>query len=50
MIGGKTSREVEKAGMDFVVRYWKFAKDSAARRVGLVRKDLPRGGDAAKLP
>lgn len=50
MIGGKDSRAVEQAGMDFLLRYWKFAKDSAARRVGLARKDLPRSADAAKLP
>ena len=50
MVGGKNSREVEDAGMNLILRYWKFAKDSAARRVGLARKDLPRGGDAAKLP
>ena len=50
MVTGKNSREVEDAGMDLILRYWRFAKDSAARRVGLARKDLPRGGDAAKLP
>jgi hypothetical protein len=50
MVGGKNSREVEQAGMNLILRYWTLAKDSAARRVGLVRKDLPRGGDAAKLP
>ena len=50
MIGGKDPREVENAGMDLILRYWKYAKDSAARRVGLARKDLPKGGDPAKLP
>jgi hypothetical protein len=50
MITGRNSRAVEEAGMSFILRYWKFAKDSAARRVGLARQDLPRGGDAAKLP
>jgi hypothetical protein len=50
MIGGKDSREVENAGMDLILRYWKYAKDSASRRVGLARKDLPKGGDPAKLP
>ena len=50
MVGGKDSREVEEAGMELVLRYWKFARDSAVRKVGLSRKDLPRGGDAAKLP
>ncbi len=50
VITGKNSREVEEAGMKIILRYWKFAKDSAARRVGLARKELPRGGDASKLP
>lgn len=50
MVGGKDSREVEETGMNLILRYWKYAKDSAARRVGLARKDLPKGGDPAKLP
>jgi len=49
-VGGKDSREVEAAGMNLILSYWKFAKDSAAKRVGLARKDLPKGGDPAKLP
>jgi len=50
MIGGKNTREVERAGMKFILSYWTKARDSAARKVGLARKDLPKGGDAAKLP
>jgi hypothetical protein len=50
VVGGSDSRGVEDAGMDLLLRYWKFAKDSAVRRVGLARKALPRGGDASKLP
>ena len=49
-ITGADSEAVEKAGMNFILSYWKNAKDSAARRVGLVTKELPKGGDAAKLP
>lgn len=49
-VTGRDSRAVEQSGMNLILRYWKFAKDSAARRVGLARKDLPRGGDPAKLP
>jgi hypothetical protein len=49
-ITGNAPQEVEKAGMNFILSYWKSAKDSAARRVGLVAKELPRGIDAAKLP
>jgi hypothetical protein len=50
IITGKDSREVETAGMNFILSYWTHAKDSAARRVGLVEKQLPRGVDATKLP
>ena len=50
LVTGKNTRETEQAGMNLILRYWKYAKDSAARRVGLARKDLPRGGDAVKLP
>jgi hypothetical protein len=50
IVGGSDSRGVEDAGMDLLLRYWKFAKDSATRRVGLAQKNLPRGGDATKLP
>ncbi len=50
VIGGTTPEDVELAAMDLTVRYWKFAKDSAARRIGLVARELPRGGDPALLP
>jgi hypothetical protein len=50
MITGPDSEAVEKAGMNFILSYWKNAKDSAAGRVGLAAKQLPRGGDATKLP
>lgn len=50
IVSGEDSLAVEHAGMDLLLRWWKLAKDSAARRVGLVDKDLPRGGDATKLP
>ena len=36
--------------MDDVLRYWRTAKDSVARRIGLVQKELPRTPDPAKLP
>jgi hypothetical protein len=38
------------AVVDFVLSYWKNAKDSAARRVGLVEKKLPAGVDVSALP
>jgi hypothetical protein len=36
--------------MVVIPSYWRNAKDSAARRVGLVEKELPKVGDAAKSP
>jgi hypothetical protein len=33
-----------------LIRFWKYAKDSAARRIGLVAKEIPPGGDPALLP
>ncbi|MDB6027503.1 MAG: hypothetical protein JWM68_3726, partial [Verrucomicrobiales bacterium] len=50
IVSGEDSLAVERAGMDLLLRWWKHAKDSAVRRVGLVEKELPRGGDATKLP
>jgi len=50
VVCGKDSEAAKNAGMDFILRYWKGAKDSAARKVGLVPKKLPRGIDPAKLP
>ncbi|MFB3825426.1 MAG: hypothetical protein ACE15B_01610 [Bryobacteraceae bacterium] len=34
----------------FALEYWMHAKDSGARRVGLVRKKLAAGADVANLP
>ncbi len=50
VITGATPADTKTAGMDFILRYWPAAKDSAAGKVGLVRKTLPRGIDPAKLP
>ncbi len=50
VISGDDSLAVEDAGMDFLLRYWKSAKDSAVRRVGVVEKELKRGDDASALP
>lgn len=49
-IVGATPAETKSAGMKFILRYWPGAKDSAAGKVGLVRKTLPRSIDADKLP
>lgn len=50
VVGGADSKAVERAGVDLLLRWWMHAKDSAARRVGLVEKKLPRVQDPAKLP
>lgn len=50
VVGGHDSRAVQLAGTDLLLRWWTHAKDSAARRVGLVEKKLPRIQDPAKLP
>ena len=50
VIGGATSEDTERAAMDLIIRYWKFAKDAAARRIPLVAKEIPQGGDPALLP
>jgi hypothetical protein len=50
IIGGATPEHAEAAAMDLLIRFWKYAKDSAARRIGLVAKEIPQGGDPALLP
>ncbi len=50
IFSGANSLEAERAAMDWTIRFWKYAKDSAGRRVGLVEKELPLGFDPAQLP
>ena len=50
IFGGADPLEAERAAMDWTIRFWKYAKDSAARRIGLVEKELPLGVDPAQLP
>jgi hypothetical protein len=50
VFSGADPVDAELAAMDFTIRFWKFAKDSAARRIGLVEKELPLGFDPAQLP
>lgn len=50
ILSGQEPLDAERAAMDWMLRFWKYAKDSAARRVGLVEKELPLGVDAAQLP
>lgn len=50
IVSGGEPAEAEAAGMDLTLRYWKFAKDSAARRIGVAAKKLPLGIDPGQLP
>ncbi|HEY0462359.1 MAG TPA: hypothetical protein VGC97_24715 [Pyrinomonadaceae bacterium] len=50
ILSGADNLEAERAAMDWTLRFWKYAKDSAARRVGLAEKELPLGADPAQLP
>ncbi|MEP6788879.1 MAG: hypothetical protein ABJB40_10640, partial [Acidobacteriota bacterium] len=50
ILSGSDNLEAERAAMDWTIRFWKYAKDSAARRIGLVEKDLPLGVDPQGLP
>jgi hypothetical protein len=50
ILSGTDNLEAERAAMDWTIRFWKYAKDAAARRVGLVEKDLPLGVDPQALP
>lgn len=50
VLSGTEPLDSEIAAMDWTVRFWKYAKDSAARRVGLIEKELPLGVDPQGLP
>lgn len=50
ILSGADNLEAERAAMDWTIRFWKYAKDSAARRIGLIEKDLPLGVDPQGLP
>ncbi len=50
VLSGAEPLDAERAAMNWTIRFWKYAKDSAARRVGLVEKELPLGVDPQGLP
>lgn len=50
VLSGTDNLDAERAAMDWTIRFWIYAKDAAARRVGLVEKDLPLGVDPQALP
>jgi hypothetical protein len=52
VITGNSSIDAEWATVDFVLRYWRNAKDSATRKLGgkLVDTPLRKGSDPTRLP
>ncbi|MEO6334776.1 MAG: hypothetical protein ABIO91_07305 [Pyrinomonadaceae bacterium] len=50
ILSGSTNVDSERAAMDWTIRFWKYAKDAAAKRVPLVEKELPLGVDPQGLP
>ncbi|HZZ44796.1 MAG TPA: hypothetical protein VFE58_17800 [Tepidisphaeraceae bacterium] len=50
VISGDNSQDAALAAMDYTLRYWKTAKDSACRRVPLVTREISKGPDAGQLP
>jgi hypothetical protein len=44
VVTGKTPEQTAQAAMDLTLRYWKNAKDSACRRVGLVEQPSGKAG------
>ena len=43
-ITGSAPDKIAEAAMDLTLRYWKNARDSAARRVGLVEQPSGKAG------
>ena len=50
ILSGADNLEAERTAMDWTLRFWKYAKDSGVRRVGLSNKELPLGIDPSQLP
>jgi hypothetical protein len=50
IVTGSSEETVNLAAIDFVLRYWVHAKDSAARRIGLTDKPIQPGPDPSLLP
>ncbi len=49
-IAGKDEASLNASAIDFVLRYWKYAKDSGARRIPLVDTPIQKGADPNALP
>ena len=52
IVTGTDSAAADEAAVDLTLRWWRGAKDSATRKLGiaLVEKSLPKGSDPTKLP
>jgi hypothetical protein len=50
IVGGEDEANVNIAAIDFVLRYWKYAKDSGCRRIPLTDKPIEKGADPNALP
>ncbi|MEP6703191.1 MAG: hypothetical protein ABJB34_00130 [Acidobacteriota bacterium] len=50
ILSGSGNVDSERAAMDWTIRFWKYAKDAAAKRVPLIEKELPLGVDPQGLP
>lgn len=50
LVCGDDEAALSKAAEDLVLRYWKYAKDSGARRIELTDKPIDKGGDVGALP
>jgi len=50
IVAGNDEQSLSVAASDFVLRYWKYAKDSGMRRVPLTDKPIDKGADPAALP
>src|SRR5207253_970524 len=50
IVAGEDEASLAMSAEDLVLRYWKTAKDSAARRIGLSDKPIEKGPDPNALP
>ena len=50
IVAGNDEQSLSIAACDFVLRYWKYAKDSGTRRIPLTDQPIDKGADPAALP
>ncbi len=50
IVGGEDEASLNLAATDLTLRYWKYAKDSASRRIPLTNKPIEKGPDPGALP